>query len=50
MPQPSDPEVMKQATVAVEDQRFYEHHGIDFQSLFRAVVADIRAGSAVQGG
>jgi penicillin-binding protein 1A len=44
------PEVLKQATVAVEDQRFYEHHGIDFQSLFRAVVADIRAGSAVQGG
>src|SRR5664280_861054 len=44
------PEVMKQATVAVEDQRFYEHHGVDFQSLFRAVITDIRAGSAVQGG
>jgi penicillin-binding protein 1A len=44
------PEVMKQATVAVEDQRFYEHHGVDFQSLFRAVVTDIRAGSTVQGG
>ena len=41
---------MKQATVAVEDQRFYEHHGVDFQSLFRAIVADIRAGSTVQGG
>jgi len=44
------PEVMKQATVAVEDQRFYEHHGVDFQSLFRAIITDIRAGSAVQGG
>jgi 1A family penicillin-binding protein len=44
------PEVMKQATVAVEDQRFYEHHGVDFQSLFRAIVTDIRAGSTVQGG
>ena len=44
------PEVMKQATVAVEDQRFYEHHGVDFQSLFRAIVTDIRAGTTVQGG
>ena len=24
------PEVMKQATVAIEDERFYEHHGVDF--------------------
>ena len=28
------PEVMKQATVAVEDQRFYEHHGVDSAGRF----------------
>src|SRR5665648_326869 len=26
------PEVMKQATVATEDARFYTHHGVDFQA------------------
>ena len=44
------PEVMKQATVAVEDERFYSHHGIDFRSLLRAVVENFRAGGVVQGG
>ena len=44
------PEVMKQATVAVEDERFYSHHGIDFRSLLRAVVENVRAGGVVQGG
>src|SRR5450759_2287958 len=29
------PEVMKQATVAVEDERFYTHHGVDFQGVVR---------------
>ena len=44
------PTVMKEATVASEDQRFYAHHGIDFQGLARALIADIVAGHAVQGG
>ena len=44
------PQVMKDATVAVEDQRFYEHHGIDFTGLVRAMVENVRAGSIVQGG
>ena len=30
--------VMKEATVAIEDQRFYEHRGIDYQGIGRAVV------------
>ena len=30
VPSAKIPEVMKQATVAVEDERFYQHHGIDF--------------------
>ncbi len=42
--------VVKQAVVAVEDQRFYEHRGIDFLGIARALQQDIVAGSAVQGG
>ena len=44
------PDVMKQATVAVEDERFYEHHGVDYQGVARAVVENLRAGGVVQGG
>src|SRR5665647_1701388 len=44
------PEVMKQATVATEDARFYTHHGVDFQGVVRAVVENVRAGGVVQGG
>ncbi|MGH2971633.1 MAG: transglycosylase domain-containing protein [Gaiellaceae bacterium] len=39
-----------QATVAVEDRRFYEHGGIDPIGIARAVVADVQAGRIVQGG
>ncbi len=50
VPSSKIPDVMKQATVAVEDERFYSHHGIDFRSLLRAVVENFRAGGVVQGG
>jgi penicillin-binding protein 1A len=42
--------VMKQAIVAVEDHRFYEHHGIDLHGIVRAVWADIRREKVVEGG
>jgi penicillin-binding protein 1A len=41
---------MARATVAIEDRRFYKHGGVDFQGIGRALVNDIRAGSAVEGG
>ncbi|MCX6371641.1 MAG: transglycosylase domain-containing protein, partial [Actinobacteria bacterium] len=44
------PDVMKQATVAVEDERYYTHHGVDFQGVARAIVENFRAGGVVQGG
>jgi len=44
------PQVMKDATVAVEDERFFQHHGVDFKSVLRAVVLNFRAGTVVQGG
>ena len=37
------------AVVATEDERFYQHKGIDTQGLLRAVIIDLRAGSAKQG-
>ncbi|UJA20068.1 hypothetical protein HJD18_07435 [Thermoleophilia bacterium SCSIO 60948] len=40
---------IKDAVVAIEDQRFYEHRGVDFRGIGRAVVQDILAGSAEQG-
>lgn len=44
------PELMTEAIVATEDQRFYTHSGIDFFSIGRAVVKDVIARSAVEGG
>jgi penicillin-binding protein 1A len=41
---------MARATVAIEDRRFYKHGGVDFQGIGRALVNDIRAGRAVEGG
>jgi len=44
------PEVLKQAVVAVEDQRFYSHSGFDLKAAFRALWADFRNRDVVQGG
>ena len=41
---------MPKATVAIEDRRFYSHGGVDFEGIARALVNDIRAGRAVEGG
>ncbi len=43
------PPALKNATVAVEDKRFYEHHGVDFIAVARALLADLVAGHVVQG-
>ena len=44
------PEQMVQALLLVEDRDFYEHHGIKPTAIFRALIANIRAGKTVQGG
>jgi membrane peptidoglycan carboxypeptidase len=36
--------VMRQAMVAAEDMRFYEHHGVDVKGVARAYVANRQAG------
>ena len=42
--------IMKQAIVAVEDKRFYEHNGVDVRGIVRALWQDIRSQSVVEGG
>ncbi|WP_144098088.1 transglycosylase domain-containing protein [Croceicoccus sediminis] len=44
------PEHVRQAFLAIEDRRFYEHGGIDFRGLARATVTNLKAGGVVQGG
>jgi penicillin-binding protein 1A len=38
------------AIVAAEDHEFFSHHGVDFKGIFRAMIANIKAGRVVQGG
>ncbi|MBR3353417.1 penicillin-binding protein [Candidatus Saccharibacteria bacterium] len=42
-------EYMYQATVAIEDKNFYNHHGVDFIALIRATLSTL-GGRGVQGG
>jgi penicillin-binding protein 1A len=41
---------LPRATVAVEDRRFYQHGGIDYVGIIRALWADVGAGKVVEGG
>ncbi len=43
------PPLVLNAVLAAEDENFYEHEGIDFRSIFRAVIEDARGGNR-QGG
>jgi penicillin-binding protein 1A len=40
---------MKQAAVAIEDERFYEHRGVDYLGIGRAALADVMPGGSTQG-
>jgi penicillin-binding protein 1A len=40
---------MKSATVAIEDERFYEHTGVDIQGMGRALFQDLLPGGSTQG-
>ncbi|HUY76516.1 MAG TPA: transglycosylase domain-containing protein [Ktedonobacterales bacterium] len=42
--------LVSKALVAIEDERFYQHHGIDTIGLLRAAWDDLRAGHIVEGG
>jgi len=44
------PDYVIKAVLATEDRRFFDHWGIDFYGLFRALNQNARAGGVVQGG
>lgn len=44
------PNRIKDFLIQIEDKRFYEHTGIDFKGITRALVENVRAGKIVQGG
>ena len=45
------PTLLREATVAIEDRRFYQHGGVDYQAILRAGIKDLlNGGGDVQGG
>lgn len=44
------PDVLKEATVAIEDERFYDHTGVDYEGLIRAAVKNLTDNKVAQGG
>ncbi len=43
------PEMLKQAILAAEDDRFYQHGGVDTAGIARAIMANLMAGGAKEG-
>ena len=41
---------VREATVAIEDQRFYRHRGVDFEGIVRAAFKNANSGKTIQGG
>ncbi|HEV3002056.1 MAG TPA: transglycosylase domain-containing protein [Solirubrobacteraceae bacterium] len=44
------PRVVKDATVAIEDERFYKHRGVDAEGVVRAAIKNLESGRTVEGG
>lgn len=44
------PKYVSEAFIAAEDSDFYKHNGVNFQAIFRAMIANMKAGRTVQGG
>jgi penicillin-binding protein 1A len=43
------PSVVKKATIAIEDRRFYQHGALDYQGIVRAAIKDTLNGQQLQG-
>jgi penicillin-binding protein 1A len=41
---------LRRATVAIEDERFYKHDGVDLNAIVRAGIKNLESGKTVQGG
>jgi penicillin-binding protein 1A len=44
------PPYLPKAFVAIEDKRFYEHHGVDPVGMSRALLRDVVGGTSIEGG
>jgi penicillin-binding protein 1A len=44
------PQVVKDATIAIEDERFYKHKGVDYEGVIRAGIKNLTSRKTVQGG
>jgi penicillin-binding protein 1A len=44
------PQTLIDAFIAIEDRRFYQHEGVDYQGILRAAVSNLYAGDVVEGG
>ena len=45
------PQIVKDATIAIEDRRFYQHGALDYQGILRAAIKDaFSGGTTLQGG
>jgi penicillin-binding protein 1A len=44
------PLLLQHAVIAIEDERFYDHAGVDLQAVFRALRSNAEEGTVTQGG
>jgi penicillin-binding protein 1A len=44
------PEFLQDAVISIEDERFYEHGGVDLKAIIRAALANAASGDIEQGG
>ena len=44
------PDILREATIAIEDENFYEHDGVDVSAVVRAAIENAEAGELKQGG
>jgi penicillin-binding protein 1A len=49
LPEKSQPQVLREATIAIEDKNFYKHGALDYEGIARAAWKDLQAGAPVQG-
>jgi membrane peptidoglycan carboxypeptidase len=50
LPMSEMPRFLRDAVVAIEDRRFYQHHGIDVRAILRAAYSDAAKGRIIEGG
>ncbi|MGH8678290.1 MAG: transglycosylase domain-containing protein, partial [Burkholderiales bacterium] len=44
------PLILQQAVIAIEDDRFYSHRGVDARGILRAMIRNVRAAEIIEGG